>query len=172
MPKENMDHDHCCDHGCCNYRKPVWRLVRVLAAAAILLLVLALGVAAGRRSEWRKAGFGPGMGMPLSVEGGAGNLMFFSRGMMANSQISAPLAKSSNKDLKRVAGIVSAVEPGKVTITDNGGGQQVIYTTAETTVASLNGEIPVSSLKAKQFVNAFVVTKDGKTTADFIQVVQ
>ncbi len=178
MPKEQMDmqHDHCCDHGCCSRRSPVWRLIRVLVSVAIILLVLALGVKAGRMSELRKATGGPetmtwAKNFPI-MPGASGKMMVINGSASGTTGNMMYQTTAAAQSMTRIAGVIVSVETGKITLTDNGGAQQVIYTTGDTAVTGATGEIPVSSLKAKQFIVSFVIAKDGKNTAQHIQVLQ
>ncbi len=179
MEKMEKDHDHCWDYKCCGGRSLVWRLLRVMAGAAVILLILALGVVAGRKQALRRLGYSGSememgwgdnmkkMGLPLE-EKMSDNMMFFRKGETGTSTPGMMIKTAGT----RIAGIVTAINGAQITLVDNGGATQTMYSTADTVILSPTGEQPLSAIKVKQFIVGFVIAKDGKNMAHRIQLQQ
>ncbi len=177
MEKMNKDHDHCCENGCCKRRGLVWRLLRVMVGAVIVLLILALGVAAGKRQALRHLGYGPEMMQTnsgemnedsMSIGQRISNKMMMFRGPDMGS--STPQNMMFKTVGTRIAGTVTAINGAQITVVDNGGATQTIYSTADTIITSPSGEQPLANIKVKQFIVSFVTGKDGKNMAQMIQL--
>ena len=163
---------------CHKHHNPWRRLVRTFVMAFVILLVLLVGLGLGRRA----AMFGYGsrmmtengnmMWLNKAVPGGP-SMMYFNSGTppptvniggMMQNKIPVPAGT-------RIAGLITKIEDSKITLTDNGGGTQVVFADAQTVITtSSNTEISVSSLKAKEFVVCYTSMKNGKVTASTIKV--
>jgi hypothetical protein len=173
-----------CDQCGCNCRhphSPLWRLFKVLLLIVVIFFVFVVGVAAGRRgtqiammhSGNVKGGMKQGVGM-FSADGSAKeNMMYFNHSSVSSvSGVPMMGMTKYNPDTVRVAGTVISIDGTKITLRDNGGLTQDVYSDSDTVVTSTSGEISASALKAKQFVVCHVSAKDGKKVADMIQVTQ
>jgi hypothetical protein len=172
MPKTNeYSHDSYCHH-----HSPVWRMVRVLAFAICILIALMAGIAVGMRGSAENLGMMPSYrGLRLN-QNSAGNMMYFNT--TATSAWPAPAqnitgALGYNKAETagtRIAGVISDVTGTKITLTDNGGIKQTVYTSGDTIITSGSSEIPLSSLKEKQFIVTRVSAQGGRNIAKTITV--
>ncbi len=171
----------CCGHDCChnhNHHSPVWRLIKAFTAVIVILFVLLIGVAVGRKSsEWsgnmsvsmyKNGGMtATSMGVPPA------NMLYLqgNLGRMATSTATPVMGyQKIDPNATEVAGVIDSVSGTEITLTDNGGSQQMIYTSGSTIITAASGEIPVSALKTKEFIVAMVTAADGKSTAETIQV--
>lgn len=165
MEKNTSNNDSCyCDGKyCCGnhgffHRNPFWRIAKILFIALIILLVFKIGIGVGLLGSGFKATFGDNSMMftrSIGTAGPGANMMYsFGRtGMMSVSQ--------------RMSGTIASINGNELTLNDNSGEQQTVYTTAQTVIMSGNEEIPLSELKAKQFV---VVLVSDDLTVQSIQV--
>jgi Cu/Ag efflux protein CusF len=163
MEKENAkgeNKDKYCDTW---FHAPSHWVVRLVILFLLFLLVFVVGVKVGRHAgEF------------------SGNRMFgvmkYESGVMMPSQPGKPMPKmqmgydKAQSQGKRVAGTLSKVEGTKLTLVDNAGAQQTVYSDANTVIFASTGEVSLSSLKAGQFVVCMVQAKDGKNIAQSIQV--
>lgn len=155
MEKNTSNNDSCyCDGKyCCGnhgffHRNPFWRIAKILFIALIILLVFKIGIGVGMLGSGFSATVGNNSMMftkSIGTQVGPGvNMMYsFGRaGIMTAGQ--------------RMAGTIASIEGNEITLNDNSGEQQTVYTTAQTVIMSGNEEIPLSDLKAKQFVVVLV----------------
>ncbi len=152
--EKNTNNDSCyCDGKyCCGnhgffHRNPFWRIAKVLFIALIILLVFKIGIGVGMYGSGFRATFGNNSmmlsnGFTTSV--GSGPNMMYSFGKIGAFAVS------------RVSGTIASIDGNEITLNDNSGEQQTIYTSASTVIMSDNVEIPLSDLKAKQFVVVLV----------------
>ena len=178
MEKDNAYCAHCHHH-----HNPWWRLVKTFFGAFIVLLALLVGIGIGQKAELYRLSGKPGM-MNFAWKNptaGAANSWSGLPPMMyinANGSASAapapsgaPLMLTGRAPLtsgQRVAGVITKIDGNKITLTDNGGGTQVVYTSASTVISNSTVEMPLASLKVKQFIVCYV--KDSQNIANSIQV--
>ncbi|MHB8871577.1 MAG: hypothetical protein ACYC5G_03935 [Candidatus Doudnabacteria bacterium] len=164
--EKNTNNDSCyCDGKyCCGnhgffHRNPFWRIAKVLFIALIILLVFKIGIGVGMYGSGFRATFG-------------NNGMMISKGFTTTSVGSGPnmmyaFGKAGAFAGQRIAGTIASISGNEITLNDNSGEQQTVYTSASTVIMSDNVEIPLSDLKAKQFV---VVLVSDDLTAQSIEV--
>lgn len=116
-------------------------------------------------------------GMSMMYKNTPDNLMYFnSQGgtagmpMMTTGYGNMMVSGATAFPGKRISGVISAVDGTKITVTDNGGVKQEVYSTSDTTIYGENGMLALSALKSGQFVSVNYTEKAGKKTASIIQV--
>jgi|GEM_PF-2633334 len=186
MPEIKKEQTVMCTAECChdNHHSPVRRMIKVLAGAIIILFVLLVGVGMGKHSsQWEKSAhikmmpFNMKYNGAKNVTGGnsspEGDMTIFrtnasplAGGTMALGSMGASRMLAGT----RVAGTITNINATTITVLDNGGNEQVVYSTANTVILNGEGEIPLSGLKTKQFIVVYVSVKDGQNLAQTIQI--
>lgn len=176
-----------CVCGCFNHHhhSPLWKLVKVFVVALVILLAILLGVLIGRRGVLLQRGWGyqsmTASGKQMAGAMGAGGTMPNMMYINANTSAVAPgqlmpmtqmQRGKMDPGAQRVAGVITAISGTAITLTDNGGKQQTVYSSSDTNIYSGSSEIALSALKAKEFVVCYVVMKNGQNTAETITVSQ
>lgn len=155
MEKNTPNNDNCYCNGkyCCGdhgyfHRNPFWRIAKILLIALVILLVFKIGIGIGMYGSGFRAMMGNGF-VTFSRDADSWsnkgtNMMYsFGRGGMMTAGT-------------RISGTIASINGNEITLNDNSGEQQTIYTSAQTVILSEGSEIPLSSLKTKQFVVALV----------------
>lgn len=153
---ENKEKGHSWHHWHHGHHGPLAWLVKLI----ILMLVFLVGVCVGAASMHHRGEFGRG-------EGGAKMMGHGPQGM--GMPMAGMMGGKTAVNWTRVSGVISSINGSQVTLTDNGGNKQDVYTDANTVIVSGGAQIGVSSLKGGQFVVCFVTMKDGKNMASMIQ---
>ncbi|TSC65621.1 MAG: hypothetical protein G01um101477_396 [Candidatus Doudnabacteria bacterium Gr01-1014_77] len=152
------DGKYCCGNHGFFHRNPFWRIAKILFLALIILLVFKIGIGVGMYSSGFRATFG-------------NNGMMITKGFSTSSMPGANMMYSFGKAGvfagQRIAGTIASIDGNEITLNDNSGEQQIVYTSASTVIMSDNVEIPLSDLKAKQFV---IVMVSDDMTAQSIEV--
>lgn len=141
---------------------PVRRLLKVFVGVLVILLILLVGINVGRRVGYN----GYGMMGGFNDDNGR-TFMFKTGGMMGG----AGNVWYNNNFGQRVSGTIVSVDGTKITLTDNGGKEQVVYSNSNTVISTTTGEIPLTALKAKEYVVVWAVAdQSGKLQAQKIAV--
>lgn len=169
MPKiKTMEEGISCDHdNCCcrhSHHSPFKRLIKVTAFVVVILFSMLIGIAVGIKGDRFQTVAGNKI-MKFSAQGVPGNMMYIKSQGVAPGEM-----MKFDSNTTRVAGTITEIDGNRITLTDNGNVSQTIYTTAGTIISSKDGEVPLSSLKAKQFIVSFVSTLDGTVTAQRIEI--
>lgn len=183
--EKNTKNGSSCVCGCSehNHHNAWWKLIKVFMACLVLLLTLLVGMAVGRKSLLMEGNLGyHGMmnlgnsGVMMRQSGSLpANMLYLSAGSgnaSATVQPSPAAIQKIEPGSKRVAGVITDITGTAITILDNGGNSETVYSTSTTDIYSGTKEVPLSSLKAKNFIVSYVVTKNNQEVAERIEVSQ
>lgn len=181
MPETKMEKERMAACGYCdaNHHSPMRRLIKTLIGAFIVMLVLLIGIGVGHRATYNGSyGFGMmSQGRPPMWGSAAlpANMMYLrANGAGVNQGLpvwTQPVnAGKPTQQGTRVAGVISAITGTEITLVDNGGKTQKVSSDSGTVITSAKGEIPLSALKAKQYIVCYVTLAGGKNTALSIQL--
>lgn len=162
----------------CDWR--MWRghkLVKLAVILLVLLFVFSAGYGIGKLKAFTKySGFG---------DDGCG-LRGFSRMMnygdatrygMTNDDCCGKISKmmsgwSDCGKINRIVGTITKIEGNKITVSDNSGKEQAVFSLAGTVIISSESEISLSSLGAGEDVSITgVLNKDKQFEAQMIRVI-
>jgi hypothetical protein len=71
-----------------------------------------------------------------------------------------------------VFGVIRNVAGNTVTVADNGGGLQVVLSSAKTVIVGTAGELPLSALRVGQFIRVIGVPGEAGITARTIEIIR
>jgi hypothetical protein len=132
----------------------------------IILVVFLFGVMVGKKVAY----FGQRLSKSMMVKGlPEKNVLYMHEGMMGG-ELSFYGNQKKAGVINRISGVVTAVDTNKISLNDNGGALQDVYSSADTVITSSSGFIHISSLKTGQFIVVSYELKDGKKSAVHIQV--
>lgn len=138
--------------------------IKALKVAGVVVVIVAIFVAGattgsrfGRgRGEFNNRGYG--------MMGNRGNNQLGSYGMMGSRYFSNTKFGKGVTDTTRVFGVITKIENGQITITDNAGKSQVVYslptTIIATSVAGAQTEVSITTLKTGQSITAIGTTNE------------
>lgn len=164
-----------CELDCCKKKFTLHRVIKLVIVLLIILLVFACGMSVGKKvgeiQSYAKSMLGQS---GLAHSGGNG--MFEKFGSMMGNKIffqdKVNVVQSVNKTGASFSGVIEEIEGNQITITDNGNNEKIIYSTAKTIISNSTKLLPLSALKAKQFITGTFVLKSGQNEAQVIEVVE
>jgi hypothetical protein len=165
---ENMEKE-CYGH-CHGRKNRCLRItIRIVIAILVLGIVFSAGFALGKASSFFRYGIVGRDGQTDTsnvryqmMNGDFGKVGVFMMGKW----------RAENKEgASRIFGSILKIEGAKITISDNGGKEQVVLSGSDTVIMTQSGEISLSNLKAGQTLTAFgKFNKDNQFEAETISV--
>lgn len=159
-------------HACCgghHGRKCSW-IFRVVAIFFIIgLVTIAVGVSRHRAgNEFGEQGRLNGR---YSMMNGFQTRNFQGLNNQQGGMMARFLNDSEKGNLNQVFGVITKIEGNKITTLDNGAKEQVILSTSNTVISTVNGNVGLKALKLDQNIGAQgVLNKDGALEAQVIQI--
>jgi len=177
-----------CASDCCSKKFSARRGLKLVIILLVVLLIFVFGMSVGKKVGEIES-YAKGM---LQQSGfvfngndngfGKFNTMMGSRVFLQNNSNSlkstAPFGmggmmyQTINKTGASFSGVIEKIEGNQIIITDNSDNEKVIYSTSKTIISNSVKLLPLSGLKAKQFITGTYVLKSGLSEAQIIQVIE
>ncbi len=161
--KENLEQDEKKRSRCCSgWHGHFW--LKIIGLAAILIIIAAFVSLFARVHRFGKFEREGGPGYPMIENYGYKTVKPVMFGRLG-------LNRENGKNSSQIFGKITKIEGNKITVSDNGGKDQAIFSQSNTNIIASGTEISIQDLKPGQNINALgTLNKDNTLAAQIIQV--